>query len=123
MVRIIAIGIARGDLIDALGDEVSQRVGDRREMAFVAEGVRQALGEANVVINASQKEGPKVRRQGSAIKLSSQGVASNRRKTELLWSRIRHGQAFLSLDRIGFVQILFYQRLEEGLPFFMNNSG
>jgi hypothetical protein len=82
-----------------------------------------AGGEANLAVNAAEQEGTKVRRQGTTLKIGAHGMASNGRKTQWVWRRIRHRQAFFGLHGIGFAQALFYQRLGEGLPFFMNNSG
>jgi hypothetical protein len=82
-----------------------------------------ACGEANLAVNAAEQEGTKVRRQGPTLKIGAHSMASNGRKAQLIWSRIRHRQTFFGLYGIAVAQTLFYQRLGEGLPFFMNNSG
>ena len=92
-------------------------------MAFVVHGRREACGEATLAVNAAQQEGPEVRRQGPTLEIGADSLARDGRKTQLFWSRIGHKQTFFGLYGIAVAQTLFYQRLEEGLPFFMNNSG
>jgi hypothetical protein len=53
-IGIIAIRIARRDLIDALGEEVSKRMVHIRGMAFVAYCSGQAFGEADLAVDAAQ---------------------------------------------------------------------
>jgi hypothetical protein len=53
-VGIIAVGIAGGNLIDPLGQEVSQRVINVGGMPCIVYGSRQAGGEANLAINATE---------------------------------------------------------------------
>jgi hypothetical protein len=53
-IGIIAIRIARRDLIDALGEEVSKRMVNIRGMAFVAYCSGQAFGEADLAVDAAQ---------------------------------------------------------------------
>jgi hypothetical protein len=122
-VGIIAIGIARGDLLHPLGDEVTQGMIDRGRMARVMESSGQTRGEADLAINAAQEEDTKVRRQGAALKIGTDSRAGHGRNTPLCWSRIGHRQTFCGPYGRGFAQTLCYQRLGEGLPFFMNNSG
>jgi hypothetical protein len=50
-------------------------------------------------------------------------LPGNRRKAQLLWSRMEHKQTSCKLYGIDWIRILFYQRLTRGLCFFMKNSG
>jgi hypothetical protein len=72
------------------------------------------------------KDAPRQRaigRQGPTLASGADGMASDGRKTPVCWSSIGHQQPFFGLYGIAVVQTLFSQSLEEGLPFFMNNSG
>jgi hypothetical protein len=122
-VGIVAVGIARGDLIDPLGQEVPQWMGDVRRVALVTHGRREARCEANLVIDAAQQEDPKVRRQGTTLEVGADGMPRHGRKGQLFWSRIGHGQTSSDLYGIDRSHVLFYQRLGGSLPFFMKNPG
>jgi hypothetical protein len=51
-IGIIGIRIPCGDLIDALGAEVSQRMINRGLMPFITHRRREPLGQANLTVNA-----------------------------------------------------------------------
>ena len=53
-VGVIAVRIAGGDLRDTLGQEVAQGVINVRGVACIADGGREAGGEANLAIDASE---------------------------------------------------------------------
>jgi hypothetical protein len=53
-VGIIAVGIAGGNLIDTLGQEVAEWVINVGWMACIVDGGRQACGEANLAIDAAE---------------------------------------------------------------------
>jgi hypothetical protein len=110
-------------LIDPLGEEVPQGMDDVGGMALIIYGVGEACGEAYLEVDAPEQEHAKIGRQGTPLEIGADGMASDGRKTQLFWSRIGHKQTFFGLYGIAVAQTLFYQRLEEGLPFFMNNSG
>jgi hypothetical protein len=59
-VGVITIRIARGDLIDALREEVSKRMVNIGGVALVAYRGSEALREADLPVDASQQEGAKV---------------------------------------------------------------
>src|SRR5262245_47004884 len=82
-IRIIAIRIAGGDLIDTLGEEVTERMVDIRRMALVPHGGGQTLGQTNLAVDTPQQEGSKVRRQRPTIKSGADSIPRNRRKLEL----------------------------------------
>jgi hypothetical protein len=75
-------------LIDALGEEVAERMVDRRGMAFVTDRGRQALGEAYVSVDATKQKGPEIGRQGPSVKIRPDCVPRNGRKAEVFWRRI-----------------------------------
>ena len=122
-IGIIAVGIPGGDLIDTLGQEVTEGVVDIGWMPLVLHGSRKAFGEANLAVDAPQQEGAKVGGQGPACEIGPHGRASDRRKTQLFWSRIQHKQTSCGFYGIALSHTLFYQRLARGLCFFMKNSG
>jgi hypothetical protein len=92
MIGIIAVGIPRGDLIDPLGQEVTERVVDVGRMPLVLHSRSKACGEANLAVDATQQEGTKVGRQGPAFEIGPYGITSDRRKTQLFWATIGHKQ-------------------------------
>ena len=53
-VGVIAILIAAGDLVNALGQQITQRMIGIGRMALIVEGLCQAVGEADLVVNAPQ---------------------------------------------------------------------
>jgi hypothetical protein len=53
-VGIIAVRIARGDLIDTLGQEVAQGVINVGRMARIVYGCCEACGKANLTIDAAE---------------------------------------------------------------------
>ena len=59
-IGIIAISIARGNVIDALGEEVTERMVNIRRMALVAHGGSQALREADLPVDTTEQQRPKV---------------------------------------------------------------
>jgi hypothetical protein len=122
-VRIIAVGIAGGDLIDPLGQEVPERMVNIGWMACVVHRSGQALCQADLAVDPSQQEGAKVGRQRPTVELGPDSVSRHGRKTELFWRRIRHKQTSWGFYGIGADHTLFYQRLTRGLCFFMNNPG
>src|SRR5215831_10007569 len=122
-IGIIAVRIPGGNLIDTLGQEVTEGVVDIGRMSLVLPRRGKAFGEANLAIDATQQEGTKVRRQGPAVEISSHGRASDRRKTQLFWSRMQPKQTSCGLYGIALSHTLFYQRLARGLCVFMKNSG
>ena len=69
-----------------------ERVVDIGWMPLVLHRSGKACGEANLTVDATQQEGTKVGRQGPAVEISPDSIASDRRKSQLFWSRIRHKQ-------------------------------
>jgi hypothetical protein len=120
---IIAIRIPGSDVLETLGHEVTERVVDRGWMPLVLYSSGKAFGEANLAVDATPPEGPKVGRQGPAVEISPHGLASDRRKTQWFWRRMQHKQTSCGLYGIALSHTLFYQRLARGLCFFMKNSG
>ena len=53
-VGVMAVRIARGDLLDTLGQEVVQGVINVGGMARIVDGSREACGEANLAIDAAE---------------------------------------------------------------------
>ena len=120
---LIALRIARRDVRDALGEEVSQQLGNRRGMVFGAFGSGHAFREADRSVEATEAERPKGGRQGAPVTISPYSVPSNGRKTALFRCRIRQTQTSWGLYGIDASHTLFYQRLARGLCFFMHNPG
>jgi hypothetical protein len=56
----VAIGIPGGDVIDTLGQEVTEGMVDRGWMPLVLHSSGKAFGEANLAVDATQQEGAKV---------------------------------------------------------------
>jgi hypothetical protein len=57
---VIGVRIPRGDLIDALGEEVSPRRVDRGLVPLLTDRRRKALGQTNLTVNTAEQECPKV---------------------------------------------------------------
>jgi hypothetical protein len=81
----------------------------------------QACGQANLAVNTTQQEDPKVRGQGATLEIGTDGMTSHGRKRQLFWSRIGYGQTSSDLYGIERAHVLFYQRVGGSLPFFMKN--
>jgi hypothetical protein len=86
-VGVIPVRIARGDLIDALGSEVAQRMGNRGRMLVSMDSGREALGQPDLAVDAPPQEGAKVGRQGPTLKISPHRLPSDRRTAQLFWAR------------------------------------
>jgi hypothetical protein len=69
-IGIMAIRIARRDVIDALGAEVPKRMVNRRGMTFVAYCSGHTFGEADLSVDPAQSERPQVGRQGATVNIS-----------------------------------------------------
>jgi len=61
-IGVIPIRIARGNLVDALGQEVSQGMIDIGQMALVMDRRSEALSQTNLAVHPTQEEWPKIRR-------------------------------------------------------------
>jgi hypothetical protein len=73
-IGIIAVRIAGGDLIDALGKEVPERMIDLRWVALVTYGGGQTLGQADLPVDPPEQEGAEVGRQRPTIKIGPNSV-------------------------------------------------
>jgi hypothetical protein len=106
-VGIIAVRIAGGELIDPLGKEVPERMGDVRRVTLVTHGGSQAFGQADLPVDPPEQEGTEVGRQRPTVKIGPHGVPGNGRKLELFWCRIRHKQTSWGFYGIGANHMLF----------------
>ena len=61
-IGIVAIGIAGGDLVDTLREEIPEGMVDVGRMPFIMDGRRKAFGETNLAIDPAQQERTKIRR-------------------------------------------------------------
>jgi hypothetical protein len=122
-VRVIPVCIARGDLLETLGSEVSQGMIKRGRMPLIVDSRGEACGQPDLAVNSLQQEGPKVRRQRSTLEISAHRVPGDRRKAALFWVRIEHKQTSCGFYGMDSSHFPFYQRLARGLCFFMKNSG
>ena len=113
----------RRQFVDPLGQEVTERGVDRGRMPPVLPSSGKAFGEANLAVDAPQQEGPKVGRQGPTVEIGSYSIASEGKKTSLLWRRIGHKQTSWGFYGMDASHMPCYQRLTRGLCFFMKNSG
>src|SRR5262249_16644834 len=66
-------------------------------------------------------EGTKIGGQGSAFKIGTEGLPSDRRKTQLFWVRIAHKQTSCGFYGMDVSHLPFYQRLTRGFCFFFKN--
>ena len=120
---IIAVRIPGGNVIDTLGQEVTERVVDRGRRPRGLHRRGKACGEAHLAIDTTQPEGATVGRQGSAFASRSHGSASDRRKTPLFWSSMSQKHTSWGLYGMVVSHLPFYQRLTRGLCFFVKNPG
>jgi hypothetical protein len=61
MIGVIGIGISRGDLINALGQQIPQGMVNRGGVPLIVESGGEALREAYLLVDTPQQEGTKVR--------------------------------------------------------------
>ena len=59
-IAVVAIFVAAGDLVDALLEQVVQRVGDVSRMTRVVDGGAQAFGQADLAIHTLEQQWAKV---------------------------------------------------------------
>ncbi|NDP48396.1 MAG: hypothetical protein GZ085_08420 [Sulfuriferula multivorans] len=100
-VGIVAILVAAADLVDALPEQVVLEMGDMGDIAGVPginHGGIDALGQADLAIDAAQQHRPKVGLQAHAGKISADGVAWNGCKSQLFWRRNHVGQGTVGVD-------------------------
>ena len=83
-IGIIAVRIARGDLIDTLGQEVPQGMVNIGRMPLIMDGGGQAFGEANLAVDPAQQEGTKVRRQGATLEIGPEGMTQRREENRVV---------------------------------------
>jgi len=122
-IGIVPIRISRSDLIDALGQEVTQRVVNRGLMPLLMDSCCKTRREPNLQVDPSQEECTKVRRQGPTLEIRTESLTGGRRKIQLFWARIDHKQTSCGFSRMDWIRILFYQILTRGLSFFMKHPG
>src|SRR6267142_4424705 len=122
-IGIVAIGIAGGDLVDTLREEIPEGMVDGGRMPLIMDGRRKAFGETNLAIDPAQQERTKIRREGSTVEIGAEGLTRHGRKTALLWARIAQKQTSCGLCGMDVSHLLVYQRLTRGLCLFMKNSG
>jgi hypothetical protein len=122
-IGVVAVGIARGNLIDTLGEEVPQRMINIGRMPLIVDSGGETLSQPDLAVDSPQQEGTKVRRQRPTLEISSHRLPGDRRKAELFWVRIEHKQTSCGFYGMDASHIPFYQRLTRGLCFFMKNSG
>jgi hypothetical protein len=122
-IGIVSVRIPRRNLIEALGQQVAPWMVYVGLVALIMDRRREALGQPNLAVDASQEEGTKVRRPGSTLESRPDSLTGDRRKTQLFWARIGHKQTSCGFSRMDWTRILFYQRLTRGLSIFMKNSG
>jgi len=61
-IGIVAIGIAGGDLVDTLREEIPEGMVNVGRMPFIMDGRRKAVGETNLAVDPAQQERTKIRR-------------------------------------------------------------
>ena len=87
----IAVRLAGGDWIHTLGQEVAHGVIKVGRMACIVDGGREACGAATLAIDAAEEEDTKIRGQGAALDIGTDGMTSNGMTRQLCWRRIGHG--------------------------------
>src|SRR5512134_2334417 len=92
-------------------------------MPLIADSGCEALRQANLAVDTTYQEGTKIGGQGSAFKISTEGLPGDRRKTQLFWVRIAHKQTSCGFYDVEVSHLPFYQRLTRGLCFFVKNPG
>ncbi|ATQ79116.1 hypothetical protein CR152_25780 [Massilia violaceinigra] len=98
-VRVVAVLVAAADLVDWLRQNIVIRMVDVTLMAAVRQGCGDALGQANLEVDAAQQHQPQIGRQAAAGDIGADAVGGNRCKTELLRGSIHVGQGvFVLMD-------------------------
>jgi hypothetical protein len=88
----IGVGIPRGDLIDALGQQVPYGMTNIGLMPLIMDGGGEALGQANLPVNTPEPEGSNVCGPGAPLEIGPDGLSGDGRKTQLFWATIGHKQ-------------------------------
>ena len=96
-VAVVAVFVSRGNLVDALFEQVVQAMGDIARMAGVVDGRAYAFGEANLAVYTLKQQRPQVGRHAAAGKVGADGAARYRSKPQLFWRRIHEGKDLLVL--------------------------
>jgi hypothetical protein len=122
-IGVVPVHIPRSNLIDALGQPVTQRVVNIGLMPLIMDSCCKALREPNLAVDPSQEECAEVRRPGPTLEIRTDGLSDDRRKTQLFWARIGHKQTLCRFYGMDWTRSLFYQRLIRGLSVFMKNAG
>jgi hypothetical protein len=90
---VIAVLVTGGDLIDALAEEIEERMVDALGAARIVEAGGDALGEAEVAVEVSQEQQATVGGEGSAREIQVDRFARQQRKVQD-GLRIRHRRMF-----------------------------
>src|SRR5262249_43646471 len=123
MIGVSGNGIARGDLINALGQQVPQGMINRGLMPLVVDSGGEAFREANRAVDTTEQERAQVGGQGAARKICTEGLSSDGRKTQLFWGSIAHKHTSCGFYGMDGSHLPCYQRLTRGLCFFVKNPG
>jgi len=121
--RVIPVRIARGDLSDTLGSEVSQGMIHRGRMPLSVESGGEALGQPDLAVDSPQQEGTKVRRQCPTVEIRAHRMPGDRRQAELFWVRIEHKHTSCGFYGMDGSHLPFSQRLTRDVCFFVKNPG
>lgn len=82
-IGIVAVFVAAADLVDPLRQQVALGMGDVAWMPGVEHGGIEALGQADLAIDATQQQRTKVGRQAAPFKIGADRVAWNRCEAQL----------------------------------------
>ena len=96
-VRVVAVFVAAADLVDALRLKIVIRMANVTLMAPIRQGCSEALGQADLEVDATQQNRTKIGRQTAAGEIGTDAVSGNGCKTELFWGRIHVGQGVFVL--------------------------
>jgi hypothetical protein len=92
-------------------------------VSFIVDSGSEALRQANLAVDTTEQEGTKVGRQGSALKICTESLPGDGRKTQLFWVRITHKQTSCGFYGMDVSHLPFYQILTRGLCFFVKYPG
>lgn len=88
-IGIVAVLVTRGDLKNALGQQVAHRVGGVARIAGIADRLDQPPNQTDALIDGAQHQGAQVRGNLATGEVGANREARSGREAELFWRKIR----------------------------------
>ena len=86
-------------------------------MELVVSRLDETVNQPDLLVDAPQNQGAKIRRQRPAVERGAHGQASDGRKSQRLWGRLRHGRPRLASPKRYWRNTHYINELNEVRPF------